>query len=73
MKNHLALLNTKKAEPSAADRLASALVEVLNGPDEDDDITQKLKDIYSLTDSVDDKSINIMRKSERILEKLDDL
>lgn len=31
MKNHLALLNREQATPSAADRLASALVEVLGG------------------------------------------
>lgn len=71
MKNHLALLNSKKPEPSAADRLAAALVEVLNGSTEDDNIKDKLANLYDLTDAVDDKSIDLIKRSDRILEAIE--
>ena len=73
MKNHLSLLNHKPVVLSAADRLASALVEVLAPPPEDDSIKDKLNDLYNLTDHVDDKSIDLLRKSERILERVEEL
>lgn len=57
MKNHLALLNKEQKQPSAAERLASALVEVLGGVE-----AQDLGDLHENVDNTLNHARDINRK-----------
>jgi hypothetical protein len=59
MKNHLNLLNRDNKKTTAAERLAISLQEVLGSKSVDNGLVDRVRNIHSLIDDVNDRTVDI--------------